>query len=254
MQALAAEDTLDRRVWGPWATAGFGLVVIIVFLVTEILVAVVFAAIRIVSDPTIIPYQLLESLGTNGLLLALSTFASTIICVGLIIGIVKLRRNAAITEYMGFRPITRKTIFILLAISTGFIILSDSLSLILGRPLNPEFMVDAYSTSVWPALLWVAVVIFAPAFEETLFRGFLFTGFRQSRVGITGTIVLTALIWAVIHMQYGVYEIATIFVLGIVLGIARFKTGSLWSPLIIHAFGNLIATFEVAININSLVG
>ena len=254
MPALKAEDTLDRRVWGPWATAGFGAVVFIIFLVTQTLVAVIYAAIRYFSDPTIRPYQLLVSLESDGLLVALVTFTSAIICTGVIVGIVKLRKNAVITEYLGFNHITRKTIFILLAVSVVFIILADSLSLILGRPLNPEFLVDTYSTSVWPAFFWIAAIIFAPAFEETFFRGFLFTGFRQSRLGITGTIVLTALIWAVIHMQYGLYEIATIFVLGIVLGIARFKTDSLWSPLLMHAFVNLVATLEVAININSLVG
>lgn len=252
MQTLTAEDSLERRVWGPWATAGFGIVVFIFFLVTQTLIAVIYAAIRIISDPTISPVQHALSLPV-GLLVALSTFASTIVCVGLIIGIVKLRRDTTITGYLGFRPITRKTIFSLIAITAGFIILSDSLSWILERPLNSELMVDVYRSSVWPALFWIAVVIFGPVFEETFFRGFLFSGFRKSRLGITGTIVLTALTWAVIHLQYGVYEIATIFVLGIVLGIARFKTDSLWSPLIMHAFVNLVATLELAININSLV-
>ena len=90
--------------------------------------------------------------------------------------------------------------------------------------------------------------------EEILFRGFLFEGFRQSRIGVMGTIGLMAFVWALLHLQYGVYDIATVFVLGLVLGIARFKTDSLWSPLLMHSFVNLIATLEVAINVNTLVG
>jgi len=74
----------------------------------------------------------------------------------------------------------------------------------------------------------------------------------QSRIGVVGAIGLTAFFWAILHVQYGVYEIATIFLLGIVLGIMRFKTGSLWSPLLMHAFFNLIATLQVALNSNTV--
>ena len=252
---LEAENTLNRRVWGPWATLGFGLVVGIVFLVTQILVAGAFAVVEIVTDPKPSLLQIAENLGSvSGLLLALATIASAIVGVGLIIGIVKLRRSATVSEYLGLRLITRKTILVLLAVTAGVIILSDSLSVLLGRPINPEIMVDTYRTSVWPALLWIALVIFAPLFEEAFFRGFLFEGFRRSRIGAAGTIGLTALIWTLLHIQYGVYELATIFVLGILLGIVRLKTGSLWSPILMHAFGNLVATLEVALNVNSLVG
>ncbi|MFC1958097.1 lysostaphin resistance A-like protein [Chloroflexota bacterium] len=113
-------------------------------------------------------------------------------------------------------------------------------------------MVNVYNTSVWPPLLWAALIIFAPAFEETFFRGFLFEGFRQSRIGIIGTIGLTALTWAALHMQYDIYGIVTIFIMGVLLGIVRLKTDSLWSPLLIHAFFNFVATLQVAINMNSL--
>ncbi|MFC1928471.1 CPBP family intramembrane glutamic endopeptidase [Chloroflexota bacterium] len=253
MKTSEPSSTINRRVWGSWSTAGFGLIIGIVFVITQVIVIGTFVIIRIASNPALNLLQLANTLIDNGLVLALSTFATTIVCVGLIAIIIKFRRGTTFVEYLGFKRITRKTIFVLLAISAGFIILSDCLSLILGKPLNPEFMVNTYNTSVWPVLFWLALVIFTPAFEETFFRGFLFRGFIQSRIGVTGTIILTALIWALIHMQYDVYGIATIFVSGILLGIVRFKTDSLWSPLLIHAFNNLVSTLQVAININSLV-
>jgi membrane protease YdiL (CAAX protease family) len=113
-------------------------------------------------------------------------------------------------------------------------------------------MVNIYNTSVWPPLLWLALVIFTPALEETFFRGFLFEGFRQSRIGVIGAIGLTTLIWAALHVQYDIYGMFIIFIMGILLGIARFKTGSLWSSLLMHAFFNFVATLQVAMNINSL--
>lgn len=62
-----------------------------------------------------------------------------------------------------------------------------------------------------------------------------------------------SLLWSLLHTQYDLYEIAMIFAHGIVLGIARIRTDSLWSPLLLHSLGNLIATVEVAININRLL-
>ena len=242
-----------KPVWGPWSTAWFGLVVGIVFLVTQILVAIAYYAIKVTSDSTSNPLQFAQSLLTDGLLIALATFASTIICIGLIIIIVKVRKSSTVAEYLGFRRLNGKTILALLAITAGVIVVSGLLTLILGKP-RPEFMVDIYNRGTGLIYFWIAVVIFAPAFEETFFRGFLFEGFKHSRIGISGTIAVTAFVWALLHIgQYGAYEIATIFVLGIVLGIVRYKTGSLWSPLIVHAFSNLIATLEVALYINGLV-
>ena len=246
-------NTLQGRVWGAWATLGFGLVVGMVFMVTQILVAVAFVIVKMGTDSTPSLLQIAEHLNSfNGLILALATIASAVVGVGLIIGIVKLRRSATVVEYLGLRLITRKTILVLLAVTAGVIILSDSLSVILERPV-PDFLTDAYRTSIWPALLWVAIIIFAPLFEEAFFRGFLFVGFRQSRIGAAGTIGLTALVWTLIHVQYGVYELATIFVMGIVLGIVRLKTESLWSPLIMHVFVNLVAMVELALYVNGLV-
>ena len=242
---------IKSQFWGPWSTLGLGLVVGIVFIITQAFVAVIFAIVKIISDSTLSPLQLAEALISDGLLISLATFASTIVCVGLILVIIKIRKRATIAEYLGFKRISKMTILILLAITTGIIVLTEILNLILGKPINTDFMVNAYSTSVWPALFWIAVVILGPLFEEVFFRGFLFVGFRQSRIGVAGTIGLTALIWALLHVQYGVYEIATIFVLGIVLGIMRFKTGSLWSPLLMHTVVNFIATLVVSLNVNS---
>ena len=179
--------------------------------------------------------------------------ASAVAGLGITAIIIKVRKGLTIPEYLGLKRISVKQILVLLAISAGFIILADGLSWILQE--SPSgFTVDAYRTSVWPALFWVAAVIFAPVFEETFFRGFLFVGLRQSRIGVPGTIGLTALVWALMHVQYGVYEIGTIFFLGIALGVARHKTGSLWSPLLMHAFFNLAAMVQTVLYINGFIG
>jgi membrane protease YdiL (CAAX protease family) len=240
----------NGQVWGAWPTIGLGTAVFFASSLVQVAVAVVFAVIKIVSNPDLSPSQLAKDLSTNGLLIAVALIASSIVGLALIAVFVKMRRGFSISEYLGLRRITRKTFFILLAIIVGMVALSEGLSLLPGGSDNSAFAIDTYRTSVWPALLWVSFIIVAPAFEEAFFRGFLFVGFRQSRLGAVGAIGLTALFWASLHIQYDVYGMATIFVMGIVLGIVRLKTGSLWSPLLMHSVWNLVGMVETALYVS----
>ena len=80
---------------------------------------------------------------------------------------------------------------------------------------------------------------------------FLFAGWSESKLGVGGAIVLTSFLWAAIHLQYDLYHIAMIFLFGIVLGVARHRTGSLIVPIVLHGAMNLIATIEAVIVLNS---
>jgi membrane protease YdiL (CAAX protease family) len=245
-------ESTERQVWGPWATAGFGLIVGIVFILVQILVGIFFVAAKVVSDSKQDALRLAQDLGTNGLFLAFATFATAIVCIGLVLLFIKLRKGFSTTEYLALDPISLKMLLGLLGISSGFILLSDGLTLLLGKPNIPQFMVDLYRTSLYPPLLGVALTLAAPAFEEIFFRGFLLEGLRRSRIGNTGAVVLTAFVWTAIHLQYGFYELAIIFALGLLLAVARIKTGSLWSSFVMHAFSNLISMMETAIYVGPL--
>jgi membrane protease YdiL (CAAX protease family) len=93
----------------------------------------------------------------------------------------------------------------------------------------------------------VTIVIVVPVSEESLFRGFLFEGIRHSRVGAYGAVLLTAVLWSLIHIQYDWYGVATIFISGLLLGLVRLKTESVWATSCLHGLMNLIATLEVAL-------
>ncbi len=84
MKMTESRNSSNRRVWGFWATAGFGLAIGIVFLITQLGVVGAFAIVRIASNPAASLLHLVEALSANGLVLAISTFSTTIFCVGLI--------------------------------------------------------------------------------------------------------------------------------------------------------------------------
>jgi membrane protease YdiL (CAAX protease family) len=58
---------------------------------------------------------------------------------------------------------------------------------------------------------------------------------------------LTSIIWVGLHVQYGIYELVQIFLLGLMLGAMRVKTGSVIPAIVCHVLGNVIATTEAAI-------
>ena len=232
-------DAINSQVWGPWSTAGFGFVICLVYLLVQTLINTAYANVIMLYD-----YSLLQLFSPSkqeeigrvleadyGLYVAITDFIAATVCVGIILYIIKIGQSAKIRDYLGLKPVSKKIILVALVIVTGWIVLSDGLSIVIGRPVNSVFMVNAYNTSQWPSFFWMVAVIFLPVFEETLFRGFLFAGFSRSRIGIIGAIVITALFWTLIQRQYGLYELAVLFVLGVLLGIVRYRTGSLWASL-----------------------
>lgn len=58
---------------------------------------------------------------------------------------------------------------------------------------------------------------------------------------------MTSAAWAVIHVQYDWYGMAVIFVTGIVFGIARKKSKSLLTTILMHSYMNMIATIETVV-------
>jgi len=230
-----------KRIWGGWATAGFGVVVIFIFVVIQTLVALAFIINSVVKEPELDVMALAEQIISDGNLLVTATIASAVVCSGLILIIVKVRHGAGLVEYLALKSLSRKSVFAMLGITLVFIAVSSLGDLFLERPVDTDFMTSAYSSVASIPLFWIAIVIFAPFFEELFIRGFLFTGFSESRIGTAGAVILTALVFAFLHVQYGIYEISIIFVLGLILGIVRHKTGSLWASVIIHALNNLLA-------------
>jgi membrane protease YdiL (CAAX protease family) len=228
------------RPWSAWATLGLGITIFLSYSIVQVIVHGTVSVITFRSNPLDNIEEFIKSLATNGLAISLSTIVAVPIGIILIVIFVKLRKGITLTEYLGLQPISLKTLLLLLAVPIGLVLILGLLSTYLVKSDNPGFMEEAYANSTWPALFWIAVVIFAPAFEEALFRGFAITGLRQSLLGAKGAVILTSLIWALLHIQYDWFGMATIMIIGLVLGIVRIKTGALWGPLLIHSTWNLL--------------
>lgn len=236
--------------WGLWSTAGFGLIITAVFILMQIFVAVVFVMVDLNNHPGLLRENYADSLVSNGFYLAWATCATALAGSGLIVLFIRLRKQLTVKEYLGINPINLKTLMQWLGAAFVFVLASEGLTYLLtellGKPMQSDFMFDIYRTAYFAPLLWFALIIAAPLFEELFFRGFLFTGIRHSWLGPVGAVLLTSLAWALIHAQYNLYEQSTIFVLGLLLGVARLKTQSIYVTIAMHALLNLLATVQTA--------
>lgn len=186
----------------------------------------------------------------NGDVIAMTTLVTTALCVPLVVAVVRLKRGAQMDAYLPTALPPNRVLVRWLAFTAVFLFASDMLSLVTGHPVVPDFMKEAYDSAEAKPLLWVALVLAAPLFEETLFRGFMISGFSRSWLAYSGAVLLTSLAWALIHFQYGAYGILTVFAFGIFLGAARVRTGSLATPYLIHAIANAVATMEAAFSLS----
>jgi len=238
---------MKAKPWGLWATFGFSAVIFALFSALQILVASFFVSFAKAEHPELDLEVYAKSLASNGFCIAIMIIVSGLICTPLTLLFARLRQNISIKNYIGFKEPLRKEWVQWLLILAAFLFLSDGVSLLLQQPIVPPFMVDAYQTaSSLPALLF-AIVVVAPIFEEIFFRGFLFQGIRYSRLGPLGAIGITSLVWAAIHLQYGIYGIMTVFALGLLFGIARLKTDSIHLLMVMHSLVGLVATVETAL-------
>jgi membrane protease YdiL (CAAX protease family) len=233
--------------WGFWPTIGFSCVIGVVYIFVQVIVVAVFAVVAVLRTPDLDIDQFTNSLKTNGFLLAIATCAAAPFTIALIVLFAKGRKEITVREYLclhkfGWKEICKWSLVVLVFIG-GF----DTLTFLIGRPVVPEFMTSTYTSAYFAPLLWLAFVIVAPLSEEVFFRGFLFKGIENSRLGAVGAAIIASLAWSVLHIQYDIYGMFVLFAGGLLLALARVRSNSLYPPIAMHILQNLIATIEVII-------
>ena len=102
-----------------------------------------------------------------------------------------------------------------------------------------------YSKAVPVWMISIVFIIGAPIAEELLFRGYLYSQLKNTKLGINGTIFLTSLLWTVLHAQYDIDILFSLFFLGLVLGYVRYKYNSVYLAIAIHSIHNIQATIYI---------
>jgi membrane protease YdiL (CAAX protease family) len=211
----------NKKVWGPWATIGLGLAVLSALLVTACLIVGIF---YLMKPDT-------------------STFGDWLTSMH------GLRKGMPLREYLGLRRLSVISALISMGVVVGLVALLDGLGAVLNVPTHDNMYNQMYLTSVWPPLLWIALVIFGPIGGETLFRGFLFEGFYRSNMGTVLTVLLTSAAWTLTDIGSDVYSLFVTFILGLAFGVMRLRTKSLLSPIIMNSTVSLITMIMAAMGV-----
>jgi len=164
---------------------------------------------------------------------------------------IRLRQSSL--RSIGWRGIRWWDVVVMLA---GFAVyfICYALLLTVARELFPSLNVSQkqdlgfqnVSGSFDLVLTFLSLVVLPPLVEETVFRGFIFTGLRN-KLKWGWAALLTSLIFASAHLEFGSGQpllwVAALdtFTLSMVLCYLRQKTDSLWPGILLHGLKNAIA-------------
>ncbi|HMA56765.1 MAG TPA: CPBP family intramembrane glutamic endopeptidase, partial [Pseudolabrys sp.] len=194
--------TGDVRPWGIFATLALGAVALIVGQLLGIAALVEWYGFDLRNVPT---------LSQHGGAIILFIFVSTPVQVAILAVAAGYKRNVA--EYLGYKLPRRGEVVFSVAVLAVMIIVGDAMSWLAGRSVVDRFQTDIYqaanSVNQLPLLLF-AIAVLIPIGEETLFRGFLMRGWLRSPRSAWPVILVTAALFAVIHVQYDWFLIAQV--------------------------------------------
>ena len=162
-----------------------------------------------------------------------------------------IKKIPTVKQYLAIGQFRLGVAIGMLGILLLFVIASESLTYYLDA--NPtEFLQYIYDSAHPRWLLIFAMVVVAPIYEEFMFRGLIWTALREQVSGNAGVwfaSIFSSVLFAIIHLQYGIYEISTIMILAMIFCLARIKSGSLLLPIILHMINNGLAMWQfISIN------
>lgn len=134
-----------------------------------------------------------------------------------------------------------KWILISIAVWVGILLVGIMLEL----PEEP-FMLMVRDSGTHPLLIIAVVCILAPIVEEMIFRGLLFKRFQLSRLATSGAVIMTCLLFTLIHaQQYTLGGLFVILLIAIYLTFVRVKTQNTSLAIVAHATNNILSTIAL---------
>ena len=157
----------------------------------------------------------------------------------LVVGLVIARaRKLNWAEDVGFRAPKASAAFVWVTAFVAFAVAIEVLGS--GGESARGSWVGKYSAADL-AIRMVAVGLLYPIAEEFFFRG-VFLGALRRRFGDLPAIIVPAIVFGAIHVQYDWPLL--IVADGLLFGLARVRTGSVYVPMAMHVIGNSYAVWE----------
>ena len=155
-----------------------------------------------------------------------------------------LRRRGLTWGDLGLRPAAPewlgRTLWVTLLAFSLVIVINLLIQSLSGAPAeNPQVEALAPRGSSLPAFLVLLAMVagVVPFVEELLFRGLLYTLLRR-HLGISPSVVISALLFAALHMIPSLMP--SLFVIGVILALLYERSRSLWPAIGMHGLHNAL--------------
>jgi membrane protease YdiL (CAAX protease family) len=143
------------------------------------------------------------------------------------------RRLDQVLQTLGFRRFAPGPAALIFVVGLATVLAFNYFYSRLGLSTNADALVQqatrAPVSTLTTLLLAVTVV---PVFEEVFFRGFLFPGLARA-MPVWAAVIASSLIFGAAHADLNSF--APLAVIGAVLALLRWRTGSLWPGILFHA-------------------
>ena len=230
------------RIWKFWGTALWGLFVFVAMFAGQMAVVAWFVLRR---EGPIDMAAAIHIVG-GGLTISLSVIMGLPAVLGALWIAIRVSRTP-FTDYLALRG-TSWINFLIGAIALGVLVMGwDLVSRAAGREVTPGFMGEVLQSARGDGALWLLVIAFciaAPVSEELFARGFLYRGWSESVLGPAGGILLSAMVWTALHLQYDWFFFGEVFSIGLLLGYLRYRFNSTWLTIVLHGLNNLAAVVQ----------
>ncbi|MGD2072580.1 MAG: type II CAAX endopeptidase family protein [Candidatus Thorarchaeota archaeon] len=147
-------------------------------------------------------------------------------------------------DIMGFRIPTMKWLLLVIP-ALPVLLFSNELIYTITERILGQFPLEELMEQIItedPLLMGINTGVVGPIGEEVFFRGFVYTGLRR-KFGVRGGIFWSSLFFGLTH---GIpWQIPYAFVAGIILAYVYEKTGSLYSPIILHVVNNSLSVIGI---------
>lgn len=229
-------------VWKFWGTLLWGLVIFGAMFLGQ-LVAIIYCV--LLQGGPLSVEGIIHVVG-DGLTISLSVLAGLpMVLLALWVAIRPTRMQFA--DYLGLHGTSWKNVIIGVVALAVLVGVWDTVSRAVGREVTPGFMGDVLKSAQADGALWLLVIAFAgaaPLWEELFARGWLYRGWSESFLGPYGAIVLSSIVWTLMHLQYDWFFLCEVLSIGLLFGYLRYRTGSTWLTILLHGLNNLAATAQ----------
>jgi membrane protease YdiL (CAAX protease family) len=239
---------VEKKGFAHWGLALLWL--LLMFLLSQIIVAVVAVVYLLVTGEATTVQELLSAVNSRLDVLFLGNSAGQILCFALATLLITRLHTASESKrsFLRMTWTSHTPRYMLLAIPLILVIQPTIMFLgylnsflpvpdIMAEMQQNQYqMFEDFLRQDGVLLLGLFHIALVPAFaEEILFRGYIFRAFEKSK-GVIGGLIFSSLIFALFHLQ--LTNILPLATLGAVMGLLTWVSGSIWPAVVAHFINN----------------